>query len=218
MGQLPWGHIRVLLDKVESTTEREWYANEAVKHGWSRRVLLNQVMNRLRERTGAALSNFSESLPPADSELAQQLTRDPYVLDFLDIVGPAAERDLEDAIMSRLQEFLLELGHGLAFVSRQYPVTLGDDEFTIELLFFNWVQSRFVVIELKVDRFALGHLGQLGFYVAWADENLRRPQIHAPTIGILLCAGRNESVVRFSLAGSKKPLRPPAFGSGDGRR
>ena len=204
--KLPWGHIMVLLDKLETQTERDWYAEAAAEHGWSRNVLLNQIMNRLHTRAGAAASNFPVHLPAADSELAQQLTRDPYVLDFLDLTGPVAERDLEQALMSRLQDFLLELGHGFAFVGRQHHFTVDGDDFYIDLLFFNWIQNRFVVLELKVGAFAPEQTGQLGFYVSWVDANLRNHGQHAPTIGILLCAGRNDSVVRYALAGSNQPL------------
>mgnify|MGYP002738757958 CR=1 FL=1 len=206
VGQLPWGHIRVLLDKLDSPTTRDWYASQAVEHGWTRSVLLNQIKNRLHERTGAAPSNFPTRLPAADSELAQQLTRDPYVLDFLDLTGPMAERDLEDALMTRLQDFLLELGHGFAFVGRQYRFSVDHSDFFIDLLFFNWAQSRFVVCELKIGDFEPEYVGKLGFYVSWVDANLRNPETHAPTIGILLCAGRSDNVVRYSLAASNQPL------------
>ena len=206
VAQLPWGHIRVLLDKVDDQVERDWYATQAAEHGWSRNVLLNQIMNRLHTRAGAAPSNFPAQLPAADSELAQQLTRDPYVLDFLDLAGPVAERDLEAALMNRLQDFLLELGHGFAFVGRQYRFEVDGQDFSIDLLFFNFAQSRFVVIELKVGQFEPAYVGQLGFYVSWVDAHLRDHGRHSPTIGILLCAGRNDNVVRYSLAGTNQPL------------
>lgn len=206
VGQLPWGHVTVLLDKLDDGAERDWYAAAAAEHGWSRNVLANQIMNRLRQRTGAAPSNFTARLPAADSELAQQLTRDPYVLDFLDLTGPVAERDLESALIDRLQAFLLELGHGFAFVARQYHIEVDGDDFSIDLLFFNWAQSRFVVVELKVGRFSPEHAGQLGFYVTWVEENLRVRDRHSPTVGILLCSSRNDNVVRYSLAGSTSPL------------
>ncbi|RMB57072.1 PDDEXK nuclease domain-containing protein [Tessaracoccus antarcticus] len=204
--KLPWGHIMVLLDKLDDLQQRDWYAAAAVEYGWTRNVLLNQIMNRLHTRTGAAPSNFPTQLPAADSELAQQLTRDPYVLDFLDLTQPAAERDLEQALMTRLQDFLLELGHGFAFVGRQYHFTVEGDDFYIDLLFFNWAQSRFVVVELKIGNFAPEHLGKLGFYVSWVDANLRDHDRHLPTVGILLCSGRNDSVVRYSLASTTQPL------------
>lgn len=206
VGRLPWGHVTVLLDKLDKQSEREWYAAAATEHGWSRNVLLHQIMNQLHARAGAAPSNFPDQLPAADSELAQQLTRDPYVLDFLDLTGPVAERDLETALVDRLQAFLLELGHGFAFVGRQYHFTVDDDDFHIDLLFFNWAQSRFVVVELKIGRFTPEHVGQLSFYVSWVDTNLRHPDRHSPTIGILLCADRNDSVVRYALAGATSPL------------
>lgn len=206
VGQLPWGHITVLLDKLSDQAERDWYAAAAARDGWSRNVLLNMIMGRLHSRAGAAASNFRDQLPGADSELAQQLTRDPYVLDFLDLTQPAAERDLESALVARLQTFLLELGHGFAFVGQQYHFEVDGDDFYIDLLFFNWAQSRFVVIELKIGRFRPEYTGQLGFYVAWVDENLRDENLHSPTIGILLCAGRNDNVVRYSLANSTAPL------------
>ncbi len=206
VGQLPWGHVTVLLDKLDTQPERDFYTAAAAEHGWSRNVLLNQIMNRLHQRAGAAPSNFTDQLPPADSDLAQQLTRDPYVFDFLNLTGTVAERDLETALMDRLQAFLLELGHGFAFVGRQYHFEVDGDDFYIDLLFFNWAQSRFVVVELKIDKFLPEHAGQLGFYVAWVDDNLRVPDRHSPTVGILICAGRNERVVRYSLAGSTAPL------------
>ncbi len=206
VGRLPWGHVTVLLDKLDDPAQRGWYAASAAEHGWSRNVLLNQIMNRLHERAGAAPSNFTAQLPAADSELAQQLTRDPYVLDFLDLTGQAAERDLEAALTGRLQAFLLELGHGFAFVGRQYHFAVDGDDFYLDLLFFNWAQSRFVVIELKIGPFQPEHAGKLGFYVTWVDANLRQPDRHSPTIGILLCAGRNDSLVRYTLAGSTAPL------------
>ncbi|MGQ0573446.1 MAG: PDDEXK nuclease domain-containing protein [Pseudonocardia sp.] len=206
VGQLPWGHVTVLLDKLDDTAERDWYAAAAAEHGWSRNVLTNQIMNRLHQRAGAAPSNFRARLPAADSELAQQFTRDPYVLDFLDLAGPVAERVLESALIDRLQAFLLELGHGFAFVARQYHFEVDGADFFIDLLFFNWAQSRFVVVELKAGRFSPEHVGQLGFYVAWVEENMRVRDRHGPTVGILLCSSRSDNVVRYSLAGTTSPL------------
>lgn len=206
VGQLPWGHVTVLLDRLDSQSDRDWYASTAAEHGWSRNVLQNQINSGLRRRIGAAPSNFRDHLPAEDSDLAQQLVRDPYVFDFLDISERVAERELESALMRRLEQFLLELGHGFAFVGRQYHFEVDDQDFYIDLLFFNWVQARFVVVELKVGRFEPEYVGKLGFYVSWIDDNLRDKTIHAPTVGILLCAGRNDNVVRYSLAGTTAPL------------
>lgn len=206
VAQLPWGHVTVLLDKLDNRELRDWYAARAAEHGWSRHVLAHQIDGQLHRRVGAAPSNFPDQLPPQDSDLAQQLVRDPYIFDFLDLDERAAERELEVALMTRLEQVLLELGHGFAFVGRQYHFTVDHDDFYIDLLFFNWIQSRFVVVELKIGRFEPEYAGKLGFYVSWVDENLRVADRHAPTIGILLCAGRNDNVVRYSLAGTTAPL------------
>jgi len=198
--------VTVLLDKLHDQAQRDWYARAATEHGWSRNILQQQIMNGLQRRAGAAPSNFDAQLPAGDAELAQQLTRDPYVLDFLDITAPVRERDLEEALVQQVQGLLLELGDGFAFVGRQYPFEVDGDDFYIDLLFFNWVQNRFVVVELKIRKFEPAHVGQLGFYVSWVDQNLRQPQRHEATIGILLCAGRNDNVVRYALAGTSSPL------------
>jgi len=206
VGRFPWGHVTVLLDKLHDQAQRDWYARAATEHGWSRNTLQQQIMNGLQRRAGAAPSNFDAQLPAGDAELAQQLTRDPYVLDFLDITAPVRERDLEEALVQQVQGLLLELGDGFAFAGRQYPFEVDGDDFYIDLLFFNWVQNRFVVVELKIGKFEPAHVGQLGFYVSWVDQNLRQPQRLEATIGILLCAGRNDNVVRYALAGTSSPL------------
>ena len=206
VGQIPWGHVTVLVDRLDDQESRDWYAAAAFERGWSRNVLSHQIRNRLDQRIGAAPSNFTDHLPTGDSDLAQQLVRDPYVFDFLDLTDRVAERELEAALMARLERFLLELGHGFAFVGRQYHFDVDGDDFYIDLLFFNWIQARFVVVELKVGRFEPEYVGKLGFYVSWIDDNLRDHNQHAPTIGILLCAGRNDNVVRYSLAGTTAPL------------
>ena len=132
VAQLPWGHITVLLDRLDDQALREWYAHQAVAHGWSRNVLVNQVMSQLHRRAGAAPSNFAATLPAGDSELVQQVTKDPYNLEFLDLRAEVDERRLEEALVAHLQRFLLELGTGFAFVGRQYRLEVEGQEFFIE--------------------------------------------------------------------------------------
>lgn len=205
VGRLPWGHVTVLLSKLGDQATRDWYAAAAVKNGWSRAVLLNQIKNATHRRVGAAPSNFAERLEPAESELARELAKDPFVFDFLGLSGPVAERELEQALMDRIQQTLAELGRGFAFVGRQVRFEIDGDDFAIDLLFFHVEQLRYVVVELKIGKFEPGFAGQLNFYVSWVDDQLRRPQ-HAPTVGLLLCADRNERVVRYALGGSSQPL------------
>jgi predicted nuclease of restriction endonuclease-like (RecB) superfamily len=206
VAQLPWGHITILLGRLDDQELREWYAAQALVGGWSRSVLLDRIKGRLHERVGRAPSNFSDQLPPADSDLARELTRDPYHFDFLGLTGRIAERDLEDGLVGQLERFLRELGRGFAFVGRQYRIEIEGEEYYIDLLFFNFEQNRFVVVELKVGGFEPAFVGQLGFYVSWVDANLRRPDAHATTVGILLCTTRNEGVVHYALRGAGAPM------------
>ncbi|RLP69455.1 DUF1016 domain-containing protein [Mycetocola manganoxydans] len=181
-GKLPWGHVMVLIDKLDDPATRDWYAAAAVQHGWSRNVLMNQIMNRTHDRIGSGPSNFTRQLPAAESELAQQIARDPYVFDFLELTDHAAERDLEQSLMDRIVETLRELGAGFAFVGRQVHFDVGGDDFYLDLLFFHVVQLRYVVVELKTGKFQPEYAGKLGFYIAVVDDKLRLAT-HNPTVG-----------------------------------
>ena len=205
VAQLPWGHIAVLLDRVEVQATREWYAAEAVRNGWSRAVLLNMVKSHLHLRAGAAPSNFADVLAPADSELVEQLLKDPYNFEFLSLSEKVAERTLEDALVERLKTFLLELGHGFAFVGRQVPLTVDGDEFFVDLLFYHYVSHRFVVVELKVESFVPEYAGKLNFYVNVVHDQLAGPG-DSETIGIPLCADKNARVVEYALRGLSTPI------------
>lgn len=205
VGQLPWGHIRELLDKLDDAELRRWYAEQAVGNGWSRNVLLNQIMSHLHRRLGAAPSNFSRTLPAPESELVQQITKDPYNLEFLGLGAEVAERKLEDTLVAHLQRFLLELGAGFAFVGRQYRLQIGGDEFFADLLFYHLRLRRYVVIELKSGRFKPEYAGQLNFYVNAIDDLLKTAD-DGLTVGILLCASHNERVVRYALHRINTPM------------
>ena len=210
-GQLPWGHLMVLLDRLGTREERDWYADRAVAEGWTRSVLEHFLKVGLREQLGAAPTNFDRALPPADSELAQQLVKDPYVFEHLAIVDEISERKVEQALMDRLQDTLTEFGRGMAFVGRQVRFEVTDengrtDELVPDLILFHIPQLRYVVVELKVGDFSAEHLGQLSAYVGLVDDKVRDETRHAPTIGILLCTGRNEAIVRYALANMSAAL------------
>ena len=210
VGQLPWGHITVLLDKLARPDDRAWYATAAVEYGWSRNVLLNMIMNKTLERTGAAPSNFVQRLVGPDSELAQQVAKDPYNFEFLGLSGEVAERDLENALTSRITETLRELGPGFSFVGRQVHFDVDGDDFYVDMLFFNIDQSRYVVVELKTGKFQPEWAGKLNFYVALVDDMLRREH-HNETIGILICGTKNDRSVRYSLGRSTSPMAVAAY-------
>lgn len=203
---LPWGHVRTLLDKLDNTEEREWYARRCVTDGWSRAILAYQIGTRVKERLGTASSNFGERLDPPDSDLAQAMIKDPYVFEHVALTDPLVEREVEDALTNRIQGTLMELGRGMTFVGRQVRFTVDGVDRYVDLIFFHVEQLRYVVVELKVQPFEPGFVGQLGTYVAIVDDLLRKPAIHSPTVGLLLCTGRREATVRYALASSAAPL------------
>jgi predicted nuclease of restriction endonuclease-like (RecB) superfamily len=210
VAQLPWGHITTLLDRVADDDVRDWYVSRALAHGWSRNVLDHHIRTAAHERFGNAATNFDRALQSGESDLAKQITKDPYVLDFLAIDGDAPERELEQALVDRIIDTLRELGEGFAFVGRQVHFDVDGDDFFVDLLFFHVEQLRYVVIELKTGRFKPEYLGQLGFYVSLVDDRLRRLH-HADTVGLLLVTEKNDAVVRYSLAGNQAPVAVSSY-------
>ena len=203
--QLPWGHNLVLLDKLPSPETRRWYAAKAIEHNWSRTILVMQIEARLLERTGAAVTNFTTSLPKPQSDLARESLKDPYRFDFLGLTEKAHERVVEIALIKHVTDFLLELGAGFAFVGRQVLLDVGGDEFFIDLLFYHLKLRCYVVIEIKGGKFKPDHLGQLGFYLTAVDAQIKHPQ-DGPTIGLLLCTSKNKVVAEYALRNSAQPL------------
>jgi len=205
VAQLPWRHNIALLDKLNTADLREWYAQTAIEQGWSRDILVHHIEGCFHERAGKAITNFARTLPPADSDLAQQATRDPYLFDFVGTADIRRERDLELALTDHVEKFLLELGQGFAFVGRQVHLEIGDADFYTDLLFYHLRLRCFVVIELKVGDFDPSYLGQLGTYMAAADDLLRHPDDN-PTIGLLLCKTKNNVVAEYALRGYTAPI------------
>ncbi|HTQ21949.1 PDDEXK nuclease domain-containing protein, partial [Mycobacterium sp.] len=205
VAQLPWRHQIALLEKLDSPDVRLWYGQMAVEHGWSRDILAHQIDGQLHERVGRAVTNFAQTLPPADSDLAQQTTRDPYLFDFVGIADIRRERDLEQALTDHVEKFLLELGQGFAFVGRQVHLEIGNTDFYVDLLFYHLTLRCFVVIELKVGDFDPSYLGQLGMYMSAVDDLLRHPE-DKPTIGLVLCKTKNNIVAEYALRGYTAPI------------
>ena len=203
--QIPWGHNMVLLDKLKDPAIRLWYAERAAVEGWSRNVLEHQIATQLHLRQGKATTNFAGTLPAPDSELAQEMLRDPYDLSFLPGERIAEERDLEEALLADIVKFMLELGGGLTFAGRHKRLEVGGDEFFIDLLFFHVDLLRYVVVELKIGKFKAEYAGKLNFYLNAVDDQIRLPH-HRETIGILLCTGRNRQVVEYALRRVESPI------------
>lgn len=205
VAQLPWAHNMLLLQSVKDEATRAWYASQALSQGWSRNVLKMQIDTAAHERQGAAVTNFAQRLPLPQSDLASQILKDPYIFDFLTLDSTFHERELETGLIKHLEAFLLELGQGFAFVGRQYPLTVGDHDFYIDLLFYHLKLRAFVVIELKRGDFKPEYAGKLNFYCNVVDDTLRHPQ-DAPTIGLMLCQGQDKVLAEYALRGIDKPI------------
>lgn len=203
--KLSWSHNCVLIDKVQDHPEREWYAKATIEQGWSRNILVYQIETRAHERHGAAITNFKTTLPSPQSELAQQLIKDPMVFDFLSLGPESKERDLENGLIEHLKEFLLELGKGFAFVGRQYHLGVGGQDYYLDLLFYNTKLHCYVVIDLKIDEFKPEYVGKMQFYLAAVDEQLKSDR-DDPSIGLILCKTKNGIIVEYALRDSTKPI------------
>ncbi len=191
---LPWGHNVRLIETVKDRTEREWYVRQAIEHGWSRNVLVHQIESGLFDRQGKALTNFHRTLPAPQSELAQEIIKDPYYFDFLALGPEMLERDLERGLLENLRSLILELGKGFAFVGSQYHLEVGGQDYYFDLLFYHLRLRCFVVIDLKIEEFKPEFAGKMNFYLSAIDDQLRHAH-DAPTIGII-CAS---SVMKSSL-------------------
>lgn len=202
---LPWGHLRVLLDQLKDPGLREWYLRAAVQYGWSRNVLVLQIKSRLHEREGQALTNFQRALPPPDSDLAEQVLKDPYNFDFLTVASAAKEREIERGLLIHLRDLLLELGRGFAFIGSQVPLEVGDESFYLDLLFYHVRLHCYFVIELKTGRFKPEWAGKLNFYLSAVDDLMRSGQ-DGPTIGLLLCESHRSPIVEYTLRNIEKPI------------
>jgi len=203
--KVPWFHLCTLLDKVKDPTEREWYVQATLQHGWSRNVLVMQIETGAYRRQGKALTNFEQQLPKPQSDLAREALKDPYRFDFLRLGTEALEREIETALVKHVTQFLLELGAGFAFVGRQVLLNVGGEEFFIDLLFYHLKLRCYVVIELKATDFKPEHTGQLGFYLTAVDEQMKAPE-DAPTIGLLLCKSKNKVVAEYALRNTTSPM------------
>lgn len=205
LGQIPWYHNIALLEKLKDPEQRLWYARHTVIYGWSRNILVLQIETRLYERQGGAITNFHQTLPPPQSDLAQSVVKDPYNFDFLTLADDAYERELERGLITHIRDFLMELGLGFAFLGSQYPLVVADQEYRLDLLFYHVQLHCYVILELKMGDFIPEYSGKMSFYVA-AVDNLLRTERDEPTIGIILCRSKSKTIVEYALQGNKQPI------------
>ena len=204
---IPWGHHRYLIDRYGTEPAKAFfYVKKTMQEGWSRDVLLNFMDSGLYEREGKALTNFTRTLPDETSDLAQELTKDPYNFAFTGITKPYNEQILKDALLANISQFLLELDTGFAYIGKEYRLQIGQKEKFIDLLFYNLNLSCYVVIEVKIGEFDFQDLGQLSGYVVACNHILRKEGRDNPTIGLLICRQKDSMLAQYALEGSNLPL------------
>lgn len=203
--QIPWFHNCVIIDKLKTFSEREFYIKKTIENGWSRDILIHQIEIKLHERTAKALTNFGRTLPAPQSYLAQQIIKDPYAFDFLGASEKISERKLGESLIEHLKEFLLELGVGFSFIGSQYHLEVGGQDYYIDLLFYHLRLHCYVVIDLKISEFIPEYAGKMSFYLSAVDDFLRQKADNS-SIGIILCKSKNKVVVEYALRHTKRPM------------
>ena len=204
---IPWGHHRYIMDKCGDDLQKAlFYVRQTLENGWSRAVLLNWMDSDLYERQGKAVTNFKATLPETDSDLAQEITKDPYNFAFAGITGRYNERKMKEALLNNITNFLVELGTGFAYVGKEYRLQIGETENFIDLLFYNLHLRCYVAIEVKIDKFDSRDIGQLGTYVTAVNHLLRDEEKDNPTIGLLICKSKDNTLAQFALESSSQPL------------
>jgi predicted nuclease of restriction endonuclease-like (RecB) superfamily len=203
--QIPWGQNIELVTKLKNPLQRLWYAEQTTANGWSRPMLVHWIESDLYSRQGKAVTNFSNALPPPQSDLAKQIVRDPYNFDFLTLREPVAERELEDGLLSHIRKFLIELGAGFAFVGQQVHLEVDGEDFYIDLLFYHLKLRCYVVIDLKATGFKPEYTGKMNFYLSAVDDLLRHPDDKL-SLGLILCKTRSKIVAEYALRNVGSPM------------
>lgn len=210
VAQLPWGHNLLLLDKIKDIEIRKIYIEGALRNGWSRSVLALQIDSNYHLRIGDTSNNFNNALPAIDSELITHSFKDPYIFDFITLHEDYKEKELEEALLSRIRDVLLELGKGFSFVGNQYKISTSENDYYIDLLFYHLDLRCYIVVELKANKFKPEYIGQIGFYVTAVDETLKKENDN-PTIGLLLCKDKDKLSADWALKSTNVPIGVSSF-------
>jgi len=210
VGEIPWGHNILIFSRIKSSDQRIWYIYKTIENGWSRNVLALQIDTNLYEREGKSITNFKNTLPTLQSDLAQSIIKDPYNLEFLNIQDKVAERELETRLVNNIRDFLLELGQGFAFIGNQYHIELEGEDYYLDLVFYHVKLKCYVVIELKTGKFKPEHAGKLNFYLNLMDKKVKDGNDN-PTIGLILCQEKKGITVEYAIEGINKPIGVSQF-------
>ncbi|MBQ3263592.1 DUF1016 family protein [Candidatus Saccharibacteria bacterium] len=211
--KLPWWHNMLLIQKIKDLGVRKIYAEAAIENGWSRSRLEEQIRNEYHKRVGAETHNFTRTLAPEDSVLAEQTFKDPYIFDFLTLREKYKEQELERAMVERIRDILLELGKGWSFVGNQYKVTVGKEDYFIDLLFYHTRLKRYIVVELKAGKFEPEFAGKMNFYLSAVNDFVKTPE-DGPSIGLILCRDKDGFTAQYSLQDINKPIGVSTFETG----
>lgn len=203
--RIPWGHNVILLTKLKENTDRIWYADQILINNWSRSSLEDSIKSNLISRKGKAISNFSENLPSSQSQLAQEMLKDPYKFEFLTLTDGYREKELEAGLLNHIQKFLIELGQGFCFIGNQYPLEIAGKDYYLDLLFYHIVLRCFIVIDLKTVDFKPEYAGKMNFYLSAVDDTLKHPSDN-PSIGMILCKTKNNLTIEYALRDVNKPI------------
>lgn len=207
VAQIPWGHNLVLIEKIKSSEQRQWYVLKTIENGWSRNTLVHQIESDLysRQVTVEKTTNFMSQLPVPQNKSALETLKDPYVFDFITMREEMNERDIEAELVKRVTQLLLEMGSGFAFLGNQYHLNVGGDDYYLDLLFYNLKLRCYVVVELKTGKFKPEYAGKLNFYLSAVDDLIKNDEDN-PTIGIILCKEKNKIVAEYALKDISKPI------------
>lgn len=205
VAQIPWGHNVILMDRMKDVKQRLWYAHKAIENGWSREVLETWIDSNLYSRQGKAITNFKTTMPKAQSDLVNEILKDPYHFDFLPMKEDADERAIEEGLVAHMQKLLTELGIGFAFIGRQYKIEVEGEEYLLDLLFYHYKLRRFIVVELKNTAFKPEYAGKMAFYLAAVNAILKHPD-DEPAIGMILCRSGKRLVIEYALSVTKKSI------------
>ncbi len=203
--QIPWGHNMVIMDKLKDQNQRLWYIQQTLENGWSRSMLEHWIESNLYKRQGKAVTNFKQTLPAPQSDLAEQVLKDPYNFSFLALDKKYREKELEQGLIDHIQKFLIELGEGFAFIGRQYRIEIDNEDSFIDLLFYHLKLRCYFVVELKATAFDPRDAGQMNFYLSAVDSLLKHPTDN-PSIGILLCKTKSKIKAEYALRDINKPI------------
>ena len=210
VAELPWGHKILLIEKIKDKATRKVYIDAVIEHGWSRSVLAMQIESQYHERVGASTNNFKKVLSPTNSDMVEQSFKDPYIFDFLTLSDRYKEKELEKRMIERIKDVLLELGDGWSFMGNQYKITVGEEDYFIDLLFYHTKLRCYVVVELKATKYIPEYAGKMNFYLSAVDDFVKS-EADNPSIGLILCKEKDKFTAQYSLKDIHKPIGVSSF-------